>query len=40
MSPDGERFVMIRRPEGEDELGGDLVVIENLFEELKRLAPR
>lgn len=31
---------MIRKPEGEGELGGELVVVENLFEELKRLAPR
>jgi serine/threonine-protein kinase len=40
VSPEGERFVMIRQPAGEGELGGDLVVVENLFEELKRLAPR
>jgi len=31
---------MIRQPAGEGELGGDLVPVENLFEELKRLAPR
>ncbi len=32
VAPDGQRFVMIRNPRAEE---GELIVVENFFEELK-----
>jgi serine/threonine-protein kinase len=38
--PDGRQFLMIKKVEGEEELPmTELIVVENWFEELKRLAP-
>jgi len=37
VSPDGERFIMVR-PLG-DQAQGDMILVQNFFEELKRLAP-
>jgi len=42
LSPDGERFLMIKEGEADDDGGGpptELIVVENWFEELNRLAP-
>jgi hypothetical protein len=38
VTPDGERFVMIRQSEM-DVAGGEIIVIQNWLEELKRLVP-
>ena len=39
--PDGDRFLMIRDLEEGDvgAIGDDIIVVENFFEELKRIAP-
>ena len=37
VTPDGQRFVMIEEDRGR--MGTELMVVENWFEELKRLAP-
>ncbi len=38
--PDGKRFLMIKKVEGEEDVPiTELIVVENWFEELKRLAP-
>jgi hypothetical protein len=41
VSPDGRRFLMIKeaRPAGEAPPPPQLVVVQNRFEELKRLVP-
>ena len=36
LSPDGDRFVMVRLRAG---TSGELVIVHNFFEELKRLVP-
>ncbi len=38
ISPDGERFLMIRQRTAE-ETGTDIILVENWVEELKRLVP-
>ena len=38
VSPDGERFLMIKPVEGTS-VTPEIIVVENWFEELKRLAP-
>jgi serine/threonine-protein kinase len=40
VTPDGQRFVMLRLPPGQGEDDLRLVVVENFFEELGRLVPR
>jgi hypothetical protein len=40
VTPDGQRFVMLRLPPGQGEDDLRVVVVENFFEELKRLVPR
>ena len=39
ISPDGQRFLMIKAAEEEDEQQGQINVVLNWFEELKRLVP-
>ena len=41
IAPDGERFLMIKNPPGADQTAAsaNLVVVQNWFEELKRLVP-
>ena len=37
VSPDDQRFVMLRI--GDEDIGAELVLVQNFFEELKQLAP-
>ena len=39
IAPDGKRFLMVKAGSGEDAPAQSLVVVENWFEELKRLVP-
>ena len=39
ISPDGQRFLMIKVPEEEERQQGQINVVQNWFEELKRLVP-
>jgi len=39
VSPDGKRFLMIKRPEAVEGPGGEAIVVLNWFEELRRRAP-
>jgi hypothetical protein len=40
VAPDGQRFVMLRLARGPGEDDFRLVLVENFFEELKRLVPK
>ena len=40
VTPSGQQFVMMRLPPGQGEDDFRLVIVENFFEELKRLVPR
>ncbi|MBI4264610.1 MAG: hypothetical protein HY657_09555 [Acidobacteria bacterium] len=39
VSPDGRRFLMIEEASGSDAPSQNIVVVQNWFEELKRLVP-
>ena len=39
MSPDGERFLMVKKADGEDDGWRRYVLVLNWFQELERLAP-
>ena len=42
VSPDGRRFLMIKAGSGSDRIAGSppIIVVQNWFEELKRLVPK
>ena len=39
ISPDGQRFLMIKEASGDQNTGWELILVQNWFEELKRLVP-
>ena len=39
VSPDDQRFVMLRIGDGDGDVGTELSLVQNFFEELKRLVP-
>jgi hypothetical protein len=40
VTPDGQRFVMLRLASGQREEDLRLIIVENFFQELKRLVPK
>ena len=39
ISPDGERFLMVKENADDEDTPTEFVLVQNWFEELKRLAP-
>lgn len=39
ISPDGERFLMIKHASGDQNAGWELILVQHWFEELERLVP-